>query len=380
MSWLNDIFSGFKAALPLSPGPCETLNTEKDARTKVGDGSCTDTLYAFAEFAAVAFFWNVFRWNKSEGAVWVSPTPCHDDSDETNPAASEASSFLAEILNQVPPFGKNVFFTPNYSCKGHEQEKLCDALKSNFRNKPENPNRKPDALAINRERNYGELLEVTTGKSWSNSPGRKRKQFQTALDLLNDKVNLKLRELMPSSPSPDWEAASKDARIEWPLFLLPTSPRFRWICYLPTNRQNAPQGWVLYEVHWKDLSGINLMPEALEALAKAALGAVLMKKLIDFLTKELPKTARNLGSVMEKILEEADRLIQAANGLLNQVVIFLCEHWKTIVVFAMFAVILVKIGFLLAPTVLAFLAVAIVFAIVVPDAKARSRETSLTRT
>ncbi len=66
MNWIKNFYQSSKTALGISAEPCETLNTEADARAKEGDASCTDTLYAFAEFAAVAFFWNVFRRTRSE--------------------------------------------------------------------------------------------------------------------------------------------------------------------------------------------------------------------------------------------------------------------------------------------------------------------------
>jgi hypothetical protein len=322
-----------------------------------------------AEFAAVAYFWNDFRTQRSEGAVWVNPTPCDDEggSDE----AGVMDSVAATILNQVSPLGNNVYYTPNYGCDRHVQlAHICTALKAKFRNPNSGRHRKPDGLALDAAGSIGELLEVTTEKSYRRHRSAKNNQLNSALEILKTRVNPSIALWQRSPTAVDWSPAPDRRRILFPLFLPISPPYLRWICYRPNHRTpDLVEGWVLYEIHKYKTPDVNLK-DVMETMAKLALGSELYKRLVDFLKGQMPEISRRIRPALESILEAADWLIKKSRGLLTRIVTIL-RDWGITIIVAIFVVllttaaaaVLLEGGLVLSSTVLAFLALAIVFGI-----------------
>jgi hypothetical protein len=102
--------------------------------------------------------------------------------------------------------------------------------------------RKSDGMGLSGDGSLGELIEVTTVRRASAADI----QLRDKLDTLERTVN-RVHNLHVEWRRSRWRPAG-DAEM---FYLLPPRPDewLRYLCYQPTERENAPQGVILYEIH-----------------------------------------------------------------------------------------------------------------------------------
>jgi hypothetical protein len=118
--------------------------------------------------------------------------------------------------------------------------KVLAALSADFRRWVKNRDyRKCDALGLNGNGTYAELLEVTTVTNAASAA----KQILSKLAILRETVN------RVHNASVDWRPATWRPGPTELFYLLPSSPEeIRYLCYTPTL-QSALPGVILYEIH-----------------------------------------------------------------------------------------------------------------------------------